>query len=219
MPADSIRQHTARPARMAPCTQHEPLSAEHNEDTGSMERSRAPNHGAFSITSYKHKLVYPCGRQQQGKHQAGRTAAPRQTETAAVTCAHTARARVREDPVLRPDISPRLPCSAQLNTNVSRHRTHLSASSGPCLLCGCGTPTAPNSVLRTRRCGLLQDNLAVLGCDGVPLSDCVRASADPKSTAPGVAHRSARLDQPTATPVHCVTPEGSHPRCYSRERY
>lgn len=36
-----------------------------------------------------------------------------------------------------------------------------------------------------------------------------RASDDTEPTDPDVFHRSVRLDQPTATPVHSQTPEGS----------
>lgn len=97
-------------------------------------------------------------------------------------------------------------CSGCLTTRCGG----LSASSGPRLLCGCGTPTA-----RSRP---QSPQMWLITTDLTPRFLCqtgFRASADTKSTDPGVFHRSVRLDLPTATPVHSLTPKHSQPVRYS----
>lgn len=103
-----------------------------------------------------------------------------------------------------------LPCSTHLNTNISRQCTHLSASSGPSPLCGCGTPTS-QSRPQNKQMWLTTTNQSVLGCDSrVPLSEYFRASADTKSMDPDVYHRRMRL-----RPAHCHACAVWHPRAPS----
>lgn len=70
------------------------------------------------------------------------TTAPCQTEPSPVKMHTHGPCMRRAGPSTTPIIRPQSPCSTLLNTNMMRLYTHLSASSRPSPLCGCGTPTA-----------------------------------------------------------------------------
>lgn len=128
-------------------------------------------------------------------------------------CAHTDHACVGADPLLRPSFAHCcLQNSKLLNTNTTRPCTHLSASSGPSLLCGCGTPTA-RSRPQNKQMWLIT-SLSVLSCDTrAPLSDYFRPQLIPSQWT-----LMFFKDQPTATPVLSLTPKGSHWHSYSENQ-
>lgn len=92
-------------------------------------------------------------------------------------------------PVLRPAISPWKPCSPHLNTDPIRRSTHLSASSGPRPLSGCGTPTARRRPQGEQMC-LITANLSsfVRLCQGLSSHQVNRPWCCSSLSAPGPAH-------------------------------
>lgn len=106
-------------------------------------------------------------------------------------------------PRTTPIVCLRSSCSTQLNTNMMRARTHLSASSGASPPCGCGTPTARSSPQNKQMWLIITDSFGLRHIGFL----CQTISGPQLITSQWTLMFSE--DQPTATPVLSLTPKGS----------